>query len=430
MTDHTLPPMGANEGFDAVTPMDPDIALITDYLADALSPDERARVDDRLAQDAEFHTKVWPLMVVWYSPARAEQAQAAGVAVATTGVPQRAVTEADIDRVMHRVRRESSWDEVEASVPAWHEERRRRRWWERMPSGEALRKAYHLAVVATAMVFLPSAGYNTYTGMARLARERAEGRASTQHMRMPTVIDAPPVGAPPPPVVAARDPAQDPGKAAPASAATAATVANRAETKPSGKAPDSAAAAKPGPVLTGTAPVTAGARANVPKVTTLGVGESALADSGDREVTLPGGTRMLLRAGSRFSSQHVVPPAGNMQITLLYGALDGEAVIQVPDTGRHVLRLTTPAAILSFEQGVFAIRGLPRSNETLLTVYRGSATGFGVDMKQTAWQQVDSLQFARIPRLGKLELTSGDGFPVVPANWATPRTPRPPKVKP
>ena len=397
MTDHTLPPTGPNEDATAVTPIDPDIVLITDYLADALSPDERARVDERLEQDTDFHTKVWPLMVAWYAPSRMAQARAAGVAVTAGGPPRRA-TEADLDRVMRRFRHGIAWERAEEAVPARRFERSRRRWWQQMPAMDSLNKAYKLAVVATAMVFLPPMAYSTYAGMIRNAHERAEGRASTKGMRLPTVIEAPPVASAPPIAAAASEP-----KAAPA------------KTAPPKVVPVAAATA-------GAAPATGGVA--TAKVFAQATGESAAADSGDREVTLPGGTRVLLRAGSRYTSQHVIPPAGNQlgSQTLLTGALDGEAVIQVPDTGSYTLILTTPAANLMLYKGVFAIRCPPRATEALLTVERGTAWGFGLDMKRTDGIQIDSTRFARIPRSGKVELTNGEGYPVVPANWPVPRT--------
>jgi hypothetical protein len=41
---------------------DPDIALISDYIAEELSPEEMERVERRLVSDAAFFDKVWPLV--------------------------------------------------------------------------------------------------------------------------------------------------------------------------------------------------------------------------------------------------------------------------------------------------------------------------------------------------------------------------------
>ena len=49
--------------------VDGDIALITDYMAQELSAEEKAVVDKRLDEDAEFFAKVWPVMEMWMMPA-------------------------------------------------------------------------------------------------------------------------------------------------------------------------------------------------------------------------------------------------------------------------------------------------------------------------------------------------------------------------
>jgi hypothetical protein len=45
--------------------MDPDILLITDYLANALSIEEEAAVERRMRDDEAFFDKVWPLVRAW-----------------------------------------------------------------------------------------------------------------------------------------------------------------------------------------------------------------------------------------------------------------------------------------------------------------------------------------------------------------------------
>jgi len=46
-------------------PLDPDITLITDYLANTLSLDEEANVERRMRDDEVFFEKVWPLVRAW-----------------------------------------------------------------------------------------------------------------------------------------------------------------------------------------------------------------------------------------------------------------------------------------------------------------------------------------------------------------------------
>ena len=57
--------------------IDPDVVLITEYLAGRLSEFERFAVDKRLEEDEAFFEKVWPLMRAWRMPT-------AGLPVAST----------------------------------------------------------------------------------------------------------------------------------------------------------------------------------------------------------------------------------------------------------------------------------------------------------------------------------------------------------
>lgn len=52
-------------GSDDREVVDPDLALISDYLADALSFDEQALVERRMKDDEAFFEKVWPLVRAW-----------------------------------------------------------------------------------------------------------------------------------------------------------------------------------------------------------------------------------------------------------------------------------------------------------------------------------------------------------------------------
>ena len=74
-------------------PVDKDIALITDYLARALSPEDRAEVERRLIEDIPFFNKVWPIIRIWQLPEakrrRRARAQARAEADAPTTAPPR-----------------------------------------------------------------------------------------------------------------------------------------------------------------------------------------------------------------------------------------------------------------------------------------------------------------------------------------------------
>jgi hypothetical protein len=54
-----------DRGTDDADAIDPDLALISDYLADVLSFDEQALVERRMKDDEAFFEKVWPLVRAW-----------------------------------------------------------------------------------------------------------------------------------------------------------------------------------------------------------------------------------------------------------------------------------------------------------------------------------------------------------------------------
>jgi hypothetical protein len=61
---------GAHERDDAGDPasaarVDPDMVLITDYLANALSFEAEAAVERRMKEDEAFFEKAWPLLRAW-----------------------------------------------------------------------------------------------------------------------------------------------------------------------------------------------------------------------------------------------------------------------------------------------------------------------------------------------------------------------------
>jgi ferric-dicitrate binding protein FerR (iron transport regulator) len=59
-----------NTNDDDLTDVDPDIVLITAYLAGRLSDFERFGVEKRLEEDEAFFDKVWPLVRAWRAPTK------------------------------------------------------------------------------------------------------------------------------------------------------------------------------------------------------------------------------------------------------------------------------------------------------------------------------------------------------------------------
>jgi hypothetical protein len=70
-------------------PVDPDFALITDYLAKDLPAEQMEAVERRLRDDEEFFEKVWPIVRVWDLPRYARQRRARAVRKAQGFVPER-----------------------------------------------------------------------------------------------------------------------------------------------------------------------------------------------------------------------------------------------------------------------------------------------------------------------------------------------------
>jgi hypothetical protein len=63
---------------DRITPIDPDILLITDYLAGELSPEQEAVVEARLVDDEAFFEKVSPAILVWTMPIDFDELESGG----------------------------------------------------------------------------------------------------------------------------------------------------------------------------------------------------------------------------------------------------------------------------------------------------------------------------------------------------------------
>ena len=64
-----MPEPRKTPGPDDDEPVDPDIALITDYLANELPVAEVKAVEDRLLADEVFYEKVRPITTMWTLPA-------------------------------------------------------------------------------------------------------------------------------------------------------------------------------------------------------------------------------------------------------------------------------------------------------------------------------------------------------------------------
>jgi ferric-dicitrate binding protein FerR (iron transport regulator) len=70
-------------------PVDPDFALIGDYLAKELPAEQMQAVERRLVEDGEFFEKVWPIVEIWQLPRYARQRRARARRKAQGLVPQR-----------------------------------------------------------------------------------------------------------------------------------------------------------------------------------------------------------------------------------------------------------------------------------------------------------------------------------------------------
>ena len=57
-----------DDGDDDLEPIDPDFAVITDWLTHDLSPADAKAVEDRLVEDGAFFDKVAPAIRVWTMP--------------------------------------------------------------------------------------------------------------------------------------------------------------------------------------------------------------------------------------------------------------------------------------------------------------------------------------------------------------------------
>jgi hypothetical protein len=98
---------GEQDGDDGLTAVDPDVSLITDYLARELAPAEREAVEQRLATDYDFYMKVAPLIRVWRMPRKFRERVARAVADASFSPVRRVFTYGDAPSPPRRVREDA-----------------------------------------------------------------------------------------------------------------------------------------------------------------------------------------------------------------------------------------------------------------------------------------------------------------------------------
>jgi hypothetical protein len=108
----------ANMELDDDEPIDPDVELITDWLAHELSPEDEAMVEKRLEEDFEFFEKVAPVMNLWHDPVfvRELTARAEADTKLRISVPERTAGPQGIDPSPQRPVREGS-HRYDATVP-------------------------------------------------------------------------------------------------------------------------------------------------------------------------------------------------------------------------------------------------------------------------------------------------------------------------
>ena len=97
-------PEGEHAEDDALTAVDPDVSLITDYLARELAPADREAVEQRLATDYDFYMKVAPLIRVWRMPKQFRERVARAVADASFSPVRKLFTYGDAPSPPRQVR--------------------------------------------------------------------------------------------------------------------------------------------------------------------------------------------------------------------------------------------------------------------------------------------------------------------------------------
>src|SRR3712207_4351549 len=104
---------------DGDRPIDPDLALVSAYLARELSPMQVLALEERLATDAAFRASVQPLLDAWAAP----------VASLEGGAARRAWALSDVEREAgwRRLRREMPHTATAQEVPVTHRRIRMKR---------------------------------------------------------------------------------------------------------------------------------------------------------------------------------------------------------------------------------------------------------------------------------------------------------------
>lgn len=141
---------------------DPEGARIVDYLTNALSPEERAEVEQSLRDDAAFRERAMPIIEAWNAWPTAKDFTLSGEERDASSARFVAKWEA------HQRAREERDDDVALSPQAMHEGRR---------AGEAavpLRRLrrWQLAAAAVTLLGLPAAGWFGFSTAQRLAPPR------------------------------------------------------------------------------------------------------------------------------------------------------------------------------------------------------------------------------------------------------------------
>jgi hypothetical protein len=301
------------EDDEARGPVDPDIALITDYLARALSPEEAAAVEHRLKTDIAFYKKVAPVVKVWTMPVNFRERLARGEAEAVAGAkpaPEAAKVQPAIPP-----RGIVSEPDFPYEFPP------KRPFRHRLLAGVTMsaRTAYAIAAVVTLFVGIPTVQYLRFSG------HRQKEGLGTQ---------------------------------------------------------------------------------GVPTVETMSRGIAFETPAGPpRAVRFGDGSFVTLGPKSRFTYQTGLPGAG------LKGELDGEATIEVSKSdGMLFLKTSSWRALLT--RGTYAVSCEIACAEVLITVGTGYADVQGDTT--TAKVVLSKGQFARIPRGGAAERTSGgEGYPTI-----------------
>jgi len=143
-----------------------------------------------------------------------------------------------------------------------------------------------------------------------------------------------------------------------------------------------------------------------------------------RDIPLDGGSRAIVRPGSRFSYRIAGDPGTDYH----RAALDGEELLDLQQTWI----ISTDLAVLRIGPGLFAIRSDTAGDAVLLSVGSGTAVAWPIEMR------ADSVvlyrgEYLRIPAKGPImRSTTGEDFPSLAesGNRSSSAAPTPPTIKP